>query len=46
MGTTIFIGGSGHPSHYRNHQEDTPDIGTFFQTVLAHLVGGGQQFPL
>jgi hypothetical protein len=47
--TTIFIGGQ--PPHSRHPQADTPDVGTFFQTVLTQLVGGaggggGQQFPL
>jgi hypothetical protein len=46
--TTIFIGGSSdHSSNPRRYQNDEPDIGVFFQTVLAQLVGGGgQQYPL
>ncbi|CAF1114692.1 unnamed protein product [Rotaria sordida] len=46
--TTIVIGGggggggSGHSSNNANHEIDNPDIGTFFQTVLAQLVGGSQ----
>jgi len=46
--TAIFVGGSGdHSSNSRRHQNDEPDIGSFFQTVFAQLVGGGgQQFPL
>jgi len=44
--TTIFIGGGHHPTHNGNHQHPSPDIGTFFQTVLAQLAGGGgPQFP-
>jgi len=44
--TTIFIGGGGgHPSNPRHYQNDNADIGTFFQTVLAQLVGGSQQYP-
>jgi hypothetical protein len=43
--TTIFIGG-GHPSNSRQSHNDNADLGTFFQTALAQLVGGGQQLPL
>ena len=47
--TTIYIGGQS--SHQRHPQADSPDVGTFFQSVLAQLVGGaggggGQQLPL
>jgi len=48
-GTTIYFssggGGGGNPSNPRNYQNDNADIGTFFQTVLQQLVGGGQQHP-
>lgn len=48
--TTIFIGGSGHPTNDGAHQHESPDLGTFFQTVIAQIAGGGggggPQFPL
>jgi len=47
--TTIFIGGHPpNPLNPRYHQNNDPDMGTVFQTVLAQLVGGGgsQQYPL
>jgi hypothetical protein len=43
--TTIYVGSSSgdHSSNSRRHQNNDPDMGVFFQTVLAQLVGGGGQ---
>jgi len=42
--TIIFTSGN-RPSNSQDHQNGDPDIGTFFQAVLAQIVGGGQQSP-